>query len=66
MTISPSPMDTNVEYVTHVERVYEVHFCLAVLGGMMAGTLALVGSGEFLERMRGVDAQLLVRVGGQP
>jgi cyanophycinase len=31
---------------------------------MMAGTLALVGSGEFLERMRGVDAQLLARVGG--
>ena len=30
----------------------------------MAGTLALVGSGEFLERMRGVDAQLLARVGG--
>jgi hypothetical protein len=27
-------------------------------------TLALVGSGEFLERMRGVDAQLLARIDG--
>lgn len=34
------------------------------IGGMMAGTLALVGSGEFLDRMREVDAQLLARVGG--
>ncbi len=30
----------------------------------MAGTLALVGSGEFLERMRTIDALVLARVGG--
>jgi hypothetical protein len=30
----------------------------------MAGTLALVGSGEFLDSMRAIDGQLLERVGG--